>query len=214
MWPEDPAAYADAYSFLPALRRPERHSTAARCRPFPGNDFLEDDTGYQYPNFQVTYLGLKKLLTRIQDPAKAFEFTSYDFAASFPGWPRAGTGKWELRDHYVIDVQPFPGASSKCYAHKVVYVDREVWVTDLTEMYDSDGRFWKMFWTRFAPIQNGDRDPLIIAGGVASSAMLDFKKDHASIAVQREMTMDEQVPHQYQNAQELAFPAALGQVNQ
>jgi len=44
--------------------------------------------------------------------------------------------------------------------------------------------------------------------------MLDFKKNHASVSIQHDITVDEKVPETYQDAQRLAFPAGLNEVNQ
>ncbi|MGO9060836.1 MAG: DUF1329 domain-containing protein [Candidatus Binataceae bacterium] len=212
--PEDPATYPESYTFLPSQRHSLRTSTAARCKPVPPSDFLEDDLGFQYANFKVAYLGLKKMLTRIQDLATAFEPGSYYVNASFPGWPKAGTGMWELRDHYVIDIQPLPVMGTYCYGHRVMYIDKETWVNDLIEIYDADGKFWKLFWQIFAPIRYGSVDTLIYPTGRAAYRMLDFRSNHASLHVQQHVTFDEQVPGPYRNAEELALPAGLQQVLQ
>ena len=212
LWTEDPVKDSESYSFVPSLRKSLRLSTAARCRPIPGTDYIEDDFGFQLANFKVTYLGLKRVLTRIQDPAKAFDPAYYHVIASFPGWPRAGTGKWELRDHYLVDVQGLPAVGNYCYSHRIIYIDKETWVADVNDMYDPDGRFWKLFWFVFAPLQYDGAQTLIYPTSRGASQMLDFKGNHASLHRQQNVTFGEQVPQRYQNVEVLALPAGLAQV--
>jgi hypothetical protein len=212
LWTQDPVKYSESYAFVPSQRHSFRLSTVARCKPLPGTDYIEDDFGFQLANFKVSYLGLKRVLTRIQDSAKAFDPSSYYVTASFPGWPKAGTGTWELRDHYVIDVQALPVMGKYCYSHRVIYVDKETWVADLHEMYDADGRFWKLFWFVFAPIRYDGAETLMYPTGRGASEMLDFKTNHASLHRQQNVTFGEQVPPRYQNAEQLSLPAGLQQV--
>jgi hypothetical protein len=77
LWTQDPVKYSESYAFVPSQRHSFRLSTAARCKPLPGTDYIEDDFGFQLANFKVAYLGLKRVLTRIQDSAKAFDPSSY-----------------------------------------------------------------------------------------------------------------------------------------
>ena len=212
MWPDNPAQYPDFYSFLPTQRHSLRLATAATCSPMGSSDFVQDDIGFQQPHFKVAFLGLKKLLTRIQDPEKGRNPASYDITASFPTWPTPGSGRWQIRDSYVIDLQPLPILGNYCYSHRVVYIDKETWFNVFTEMYDVDGKFWKIHWNNVAPVRDGDREVLINPASQVAGVMLDFKGNHASIDLFRDMTIGEFVPRQYQNAEELAFPAGLQQV--
>jgi hypothetical protein len=214
MWPENPAQYPDFYSFLPTQRHSLRLATTATCNPLGGSDFVQDDIGFQQAHFKAVFLGLKKLLTRIQDPEKGRSPGSYDVTASFPAWPAPGSGRWELRDSYVIDLQPLPMLGSYCYSHRVMYIDRETWMNLFTEMYDVDGKFWKVHWNSVAPWRDGDGEVLINPASQVGGVMIDFKGNHASVDVFREMTIGDSVPQRYQNAEQLAFPAGLQQVLQ
>jgi Protein of unknown function (DUF1329) len=214
MWPANPAKLPDFYTFLPTQRRSLRLSTAATCKPLPGSDYVQDDLGFQLSHFKVTYLGLKRLLTRIPDPAKGRDPASYEPTGSFPGWPKAGTGTWEMRDLHVIDLQPLPMLGTYCYSHRIIYIDKETWVAVLNEMYDPDGKFWKVRWIEYAPIHYDDSEVMIHPASQVSGVMADFKDNHASIDVFRDMTIDEKVPKQYQKSEELAFPSGLQQILQ
>jgi hypothetical protein len=214
MWSENPAQFPDFYSFLPSQRHSLRLATTATCKPMEGSDFVQDDIGFQQAHFKVAFLGLKKLLTRIQDPEKGRNPASYDITASFPAWPTPGSGRWEIRDSYVIDLQPLPILGNYCYSHRVVYIDKETWFNVFTEMYDADGKFWKIHWNNAAPVRDGDREVLINPASQVGGVMLDFKDNHVSIDLFRDMTVGELVPRQYQNAEQLAFPGGLQQVLQ
>jgi hypothetical protein len=212
---QDPEQVPEMYSFVPANRRPLRLSTAARCKPLPGSDFVEDDTGFQFPNFKITLLGVKKLVARIQDPVNGFGPGAYDLTGSFPGWPKPGTGTWQLRDAYVIEATPLPVMGTYCYSHKIFYLDTETWVPHFNEAYDESGRFWKLFWPKYAPVQVGDTTILLNGpAGQSSGEMLDFKRNHATVTIQGNVAVGEKVPREYQDAQQLAFPAGLHEVNQ
>jgi hypothetical protein len=214
LWYNDPARIPELYSFVPSMRRSLRLSAAARCRPMGVTDFVEDDSGFQIPNFKATLLGVKKLIARIQDPAKGFDPAAYDLTGSFPGWPNPGTGTWQVRDVYVVDVSPLPVMGSYCYSHKVLYIDKETWMALFSDSYDDSGKFWKLFRPKYAPMRVGDALVLAAPAGLASGEMLDFKKNHASVSIQNDITVDEKVPDSYQDAQRLAFPAGLNEVNQ
>src|SRR5579883_844066 len=106
---DDPARVAENYVFVPSLRRSLRLSAAARCAPFAGGDFTNDDfrNGFnlQVPIFQAKFLGTKRLLTMVFDN-KNF----YDSGEGIPKtwyWPsfipRPIDGKWQLRDMYVFE---------------------------------------------------------------------------------------------------------------
>jgi len=214
MWPENPANYPDFYSFVPTQRHSFRLATTATCAPMGGSDFIQDDIGFQEAHFKMTSVGLKKLLTRIQDPEKGRNAASYDIKGSFPAWPTPGSGRWELRDIYVIDLQPLPMLGNYCYSHRVMYIDKQTWFNVFTEIYDADGKFWKLHWNNVAPMRDGGREVLMNPASQVSGVMLDFKDNHASVDLFRDMTIGDSVPRQYQNAEQLAFPAGLQQVLQ
>jgi len=111
--PKDPTKLQELYAFLPSLRRSLRLSSAARCTPLLGTDYIADDGSWLPPNFSPTYVGMKKVLTIVMDPKKSPDPKSYAGGGAypgdaFPGWPVAGTNHWEVRDYYVIDLLALP----------------------------------------------------------------------------------------------------------
>ena len=65
-----------------------------------------------------------------------------------------------------------------------------------------------------APVRDGGREILINPASQVSGVMLDFKDNHASIDLFRDMTIGDFVLRQYLNAEQLAFPGGLQQVLQ
>jgi hypothetical protein len=107
---DDPARDPEVYVFVPALRRSLRLSSAARCAPLLGGDYVADDSreglNIQPPIFQGKLLGIKQVLEIAHaDPAGYQNYNNYFSPVSFP---KAGAGKWELRDAYVVDIQRIP----------------------------------------------------------------------------------------------------------
>jgi len=60
--PDDPTRVPETYVFLPSLRRSLRLSSAARCSPILGTDWVQDDNAWNPPYFKVNFLGEKKIL--------------------------------------------------------------------------------------------------------------------------------------------------------
>jgi Protein of unknown function (DUF1329) len=66
---DDPEKVQEIYVFLPSLRRSLRLSSAARCSPILGTDWVQDDNSdglaFQIPNFAANFLGEKKILAMV-----------------------------------------------------------------------------------------------------------------------------------------------------
>ena len=87
------------------------------------------------------------------DYNKAFKLDSYmQPPATFPGWPKAGTGHWELRDFYLLNLEWLTSHGAYCYSQRVFYEDAEWQASEPLESYDRSGRFWKVLWEALAPI--------------------------------------------------------------
>jgi len=92
--PDDLSVPQEFWTFLPALRRPFRLSSAARCAPVLGSDFVNDDQNdglfFLPADFKATFLGEHKVLNLVHastDPAVRFNADSVVVAGSAPGWP-------------------------------------------------------------------------------------------------------------------------------
>ncbi len=184
--PKDPTRLQELYAFLPSLRRSLRLSSAARCTPLLGTDYIADDGSWLPPNFAPTYLGLKKVLTIVMDPSKSEDPKSYAGGGAypgdaFPGWPVAGTNHWELRDYYVIDLLALPKLGNYCYSHRIFYVDKQTYYAAMAgaEAYDRTGKIYKMLWTANYPV-NIHGVTTIYAYATGMSMAIDFQNSHVT----------------------------------
>jgi hypothetical protein len=198
--PKDPTKLQELYAFLPSLRRSLRLSSAARCTPLLGTDYIADDGSWLPPNFSPTYVGLKKLLTIVMDPAKSPDPKSYAGGGTypgdaFPGWPVAGTNHWELRDNYVIDLLALPKLGNYCYSHRIFYVDKQTYYAAAAgaEAYDRTNKLYKMLWTANYPIDiHGVTTIYAYATGM--SMAVDFQNSHITWNNDTHVQIDDQAP--------------------
>lgn len=138
----------DLFLFIPGLRRVLRLSAAARCSPFFGTDFTQDDTRYGYLNsgiarFDADLTAVKKILVLTDSKPELYgNFDNYYRPLFFP---KPVVGKWELRDTYILDLHRIPSqAKGYCYSHKILYVDKENVYPVWADIYDESGKFWKI----------------------------------------------------------------------
>jgi hypothetical protein len=214
--PEDPAAFAESWVFVPWLRRSLRLATRDGCAPNFG-DTLFDDQGNFFlvplANFKISFLGEHKILHLTHantDPAVRFNPDSIIVKGSVPGWPKPELGRWELREVYVIDVTPLPAMSGYCYSHKIFYIDKEGWFPEELEMYDAEGKLWKTTISAitFAGV-NVEGNPVPIAN---HAAILDLQKTHATFNLLGDISIDNDVSPDFQDAAIAAFPGGLANI--
>ena len=217
--PKDPTRLQELYAFLPSLRRSLRLSSAARCTPLLGTDYIADDGAWLPSNFAPKLLGQKKLLTIVMDPKFAYDPKSYAGggsvpSGSFPGWPVAGTNHWELRDYYVVDLLALPILGNYCYSHRIYYLDKQTWIVAQagTENYDRSGKLYKMLWTAQVPINfRGQITTYSYATGM--SMAMDFQNQHVTWNNDTPVQIDNEVPAESRDPVN-ATPAALARVMQ
>jgi hypothetical protein len=198
--PKDPTKLQELYVFLPSLRRSLRLSSAARCTPLLGTDYIADDGSWLPPNFSPTYLGSKKLLTIVMDPQKSPDPKSYSGGGAypgdaFPGWPVAGTNHWEVRDYYVIDLLALPKLGNYCYSHRAFYVEKQTYYSAMAgaEAYDRSGKLYKMLWTANYPVDiHGVTTIYAYATGM--SMAVDFQNQHITWNNDTHVQINDQVP--------------------
>jgi hypothetical protein len=220
--PEDASKPLEIYVFLPSLRRSLRLSSAARCAPTLGTDFIQDDNSWLPVNFKVNLLGEKKLLipVAVADPKVAGDPASYAGGrhgqpqGTFPGWARPDVVKWQLRDLYVLNLQWLPALGPYCEPQRIFYVDKENWIAPYTEAYDNNNKFWKLLGLTRLPLNyRGERT--ILDDGDVSSVGFDFQNGHATIGIDGTLDgirIDDQVAAQYRDAEVLATPGGLSRI--
>ncbi|MGH7905714.1 MAG: DUF1329 domain-containing protein [Candidatus Binataceae bacterium] len=142
----DPSKPEVVVLFIPALRRSLRLSTAARCAPFVGTDWTQDDvrTGFNggIVRWDSTFLREQPVITLTTvDRMKFSNWKNY-----YPGviWPEPSWAKYETRPSYVIDVRRIPSErAGYCYGKQIMYVDKENYDLYWKDIYDSSMKYWK-----------------------------------------------------------------------
>src|SRR5580704_3925289 len=218
---DDPARDPEVYVFVPALRRSLRLSSAARCAPLLGGDYVADDSreglNIQPPIFQGKLLGIKRVLEIAHaDPAGYQNYNNYFSPVSFP---KPGVGKWELRDAYVVDIQRIPSMQrGYCYAHRIVFLDKETLEPIDIDLYDNSGNFWKgilnIYYPTALPGSPGDFVTALGGPGNICSTMWDIQNNHITFAVMYNSKIDNEMPDQYKDSSRWGTPAGMSQVMQ
>jgi hypothetical protein len=222
---DDPARVAENYVFVPALRRSLRLSSAARCAPFAGGDFTNDDfrngMNLQVPIFQSKFLGVKKILTMVFDdhtfylpyseganPPPQFYYPSYI--------PRTNVGKWQLRDMYVFDNRRIPSQSKGyCYGNRVIFLDKEQFAPQWLDLYDAELKYWKFYWNLYYPELFPQTGEHTFGSGTTSGFFLmqEFQNTHEDAAWQAGH-WGTNCPAEFRDFSRWGTPAGLLQVMQ
>jgi hypothetical protein len=203
----------EAYVFLPALRRYQRVSVAARCAEFDGTDWTDEDfrSGFDsnMTELQADYLGHRKILA-IVDPKPLMK--PFPFGFSMPSaWPTPDLGKWQLRDVEMISVKKVPAhAKSYCYGNRVIYMDSHFFSPLWEELYDSDMKLWKFDMVmpqRFEVPKIG----WVELPGADVEELWDLKRNHATVGAEGRPTLyvNEQAPAEFQDIPRYTTPAGL-----
>ncbi len=143
----DPTKAEDLFLFIPALRRSLRLSAAARCSPFIGTDYTQDDprTGFNggIARFDATFLRDQKILTLVNADAKALGTISNYYPSLI--FPSPKVGRWEVRDAWVIDIRRIPQqAKGYCYGKQIMWVDKTSGNALWKDIYDANLKLWKI----------------------------------------------------------------------
>jgi hypothetical protein len=166
-------SYADltqqenVYVFVPALRRYQPLSPAARCSADLGTDETPDDRRFGF-NMNLTQIkaelvGERKILALLDFTIPPGRFPeNYDMPL---GWPKPSWGKWQLRDVYVVNVTKLPSfGSNPCLGKRVMYIDKENYAPLWQDLYDDKMEPWRFvaFFLRtkdvpgIGPVDNSD----------------------------------------------------------
>ena len=204
----DPAKLTEEYVFLPSLRRSLRLSTASRCTPILGTDYLADDTDWKPAYFKPEFYGEKKILVPFADPKTAYTEQSrlnyvggdYKSGVALPGWPKPEHNFWQVRKFYVLNVKPVAAlGNGYCYSERIFYIDQQIAYPFIIENYDRGGKLYHVNWVIIAPIQyKGERT--VMPRSFAFSAAYDLQNVHASPDIGYDLTIDETVPGEYKAA--------------
>jgi hypothetical protein len=146
---QDQTKNEDTFLFVPALRRTLRLSSAARCSPVFGSDATNDDTRHGAFNgnitkFDATYLGEQRVIVQT-DP----DVVKSGFLENFVPplyFPKPLIGKWEVRNHDVIDARHIPSLrAGYCYGKRILFCDKETANAKWAELYDENLKLGQIF---------------------------------------------------------------------
>jgi hypothetical protein len=132
-----------------------------------------------------------------------------------PGRSKPITGKWELRDAYLLDIRPLGAtAASYCYGSRVLYVDKETSTPLFVDLYDSSLKPWKVTVNRFGPIPIHDGfGGMAISPGDSNPTIYDIQNVHAGLVFQKQVAdANSAVSVKYLDVQRYATPGGLSQV--
>ncbi|HKD69266.1 MAG TPA: DUF1329 domain-containing protein [Candidatus Binataceae bacterium] len=218
--PDDPARGQELYVFLPSLRRSLRLSASARCAPIAGTDWANDDSKdgmNRIPTqFTADLIGEKKILALVhEDGALRGDPKNFYTGHSAP-FHRAVTGKWELRDVWVVDEVPRASmVNGYCYSHDVFYIDKELYAVLQNEYYDRSGKLWKIQISNRTqdPVEGFKQDRITIPAGDEPVWIYDLQNSHVSYAYPQGYTkVDNNVPAQLRDVSIYALPSGLTQI--
>jgi hypothetical protein len=214
--------FPDTFVFVPALRRSLRLSSSARCSPVYGLDWTYDDAkgnGFNGSTsiYDGDYLGDRKVIA-----LKHFNSDGALFPANYfmpLGFPKPSWGKWEIVDTAVLDVHRIPSeAPGYCYGNRVMWIDKEIWWSTWSDLYDANHKLWKMqFWGAEIRDLPGSGLPGHTVGG-ASAISWDIQNNHATYwsgmgnPSKREPYINNQVPKEYQDGVRYGSPSGLSQI--
>ncbi|MBF6569750.1 MAG: DUF1329 domain-containing protein [Candidatus Binataceae bacterium] len=164
----DPTKTEDLFLFIPALRRTLRLSAAARCSPFVGTDFTQDDVKQLFNGgivrFDADYRGVRKTLHLTDADPHAWPDPNNYYQPVF--FPKPTVGKWEVRDNYVLDVKRIPSQrKGYCYGSRMLYVDTQQLIQTWADIYDESLKLWKIYSFQSFGFPVGDQGKQLYSGG-------------------------------------------------
>ena len=214
---DDPARINEIYSFVPALRKSLRLSSAARCAPGAGSDFTSEDLRFgfygQPPFFKVGLEGERKILTMVHLNREYSDWNNY-----LPPilMPKPSVGKWELRNVYVISLTRVgPDAGSYCYGKRVLYVDKETWAPVAAETYDRSLALWKVHLIGYRPIPISGGGEVMIGAGASAGfhQLINLRDQHVSGSLLLDVLVNANAG-KYNNVSRYGLPGGLQQIMQ
>ena len=208
----------DIYTFVPALRRAQPLSTAARCAG-SGSDTTPEDGRFAFdsniPAFDANLIGERKILALMDVGTAGANFpTDYDMPL---GWPKPSWGKWELRDVYVLEIRKLPAkAAGYCYGRRVMYIDKQFYGALWQDLYDSKLRLWKVALLQPIVIKVPDAGAQN-STGAQYSHYWDMQNRHATFSGPNDghgydVLINGEVPKEYEDIERYTTPGGLSEV--
>jgi len=171
----DPNKEDDAYLWYSQFRRIRRLSTAQRCDSIDGSDLIYDDEYFwdgQLIRNTYTAKGKKDLLcARHNDMKKTKREIGQGIVNGL---------QLERCNTLVVDV--INKDKNYIYSKRVWYLDPETFIILWTEIYDSNGKFWKCFMQNcnVLPTAIGDKKQVIVG-----TQFEEFQRTHSGLSDQQ-----------------------------
>jgi hypothetical protein len=174
---EDPKKEDDAYLWYSQFRRIRRMSTAQRTDSIDGSDLIYDDEYLwdgQLTRNNYTLKGKKDLLCSRHTDMLAT--TRQDGQGLVNGLTI------ERCNTIVVDV--ISKDPNYIYGKRIWYVDPETYIILWTELFDSNGKFWKCFMNNTRPCSTeiGQMKPFIVG-----TQFQDFQRGHSGLSDQEKI---------------------------
>lgn len=133
----DAARQDDTWLYLPQLRRVRRLSSAQRSDALFGQD-ADADSFFGYSG-HIAWMEWK--LLGVKEVLGALHTENWPLKQCPGGADFIFCDAWEKRPVYVIEgVSKLP---QYAFSKRVLYIDRQAWVTLYEDMYDRPGQLWK-----------------------------------------------------------------------
>jgi Protein of unknown function (DUF1329) len=211
----DPARPEDEYAFLPALRRYQPISSAARCSETGGMDATFEDfhNGFDsnLTELDVEYIAHRRMIALVDPHPPSAPFPA---DVDMPlGWPRPNWGQWQVREVDVLGIKKIPArASGYCYGRRVVYADSHFAGILWAEMDNMQMQPWKIL--AIFPLKvDVPQVGTINTAALDVEVYWDIQRHHASFSSEpangRPYYINEQAPHEYKDDSRYTTPAGL-----
>jgi hypothetical protein len=135
---QDTSRDCDLYVYTAMFRRIRRYTTSQRSDMIDGTDLIYDDNNGWYTHININkykLIGQKDMLVarHVEDPKKLSRITGQGF---WNGVPRERTKCWVVE---AVNRDP-----DYIYSKRIWYLDPENWQMNVQEMYDRQGKLWKL----------------------------------------------------------------------
>lgn len=167
----------DAYLWYSQFRRIRRVNTAQRTDAIDGSDIIYDDEYLwdgQLLRNTYTYKGKKELLVNRHD--------GIGRTVRAPGQSFSNGMAFERCSLLVLEV--INKDPNYLYSKRVWYLDPETYYIMLTDIYDQQGRYWKLFINSTQPLktETGVMKPVIVG-----THFFDLQRTHSGLSNQQQL---------------------------
>lgn len=171
---QDTTRDCDLYVYTAMFRRIRRYTTSQRSDMIDGTDLIYDDNNGWYTHMNVNkykLVGQKDFLVarHADEPYKSLKRVSGQ--GFWNGVPRERTKCWVVE---AINKDP-----NYIYSKRIWYLDPENWQMNVQEMYDRQGKLWKLMEQFYSEYKLAEAEGM--ASHVNSEHTVDLIRRHGSV---------------------------------